>query len=160
MDILIFWGLSMVRWKKWCFSGLCQNSTAALYYKGWEPDTPQTHPNFHEYHWDILWTPPGTTQDTSQTSQGNKWWRQMTTDANRHKQPAPDTPRHWEVLFEYVWRCLLASVGVSCFMEISWGMSGVSEWCLWGIGGYLGGINGNWMCSGVFWVLSPCSMEP
>ena len=134
--IWTFWYFEVSVWsgeKSGVFQ-VCAKIVLRLYTQRAEnPDIPQTHPctsNFHEYHLDILWTPPGTTQDTSQTSQGNKWWQQMTTDANRHKQPAPDTPRHWEVLFEYVWRCLLASVGVSCFMEISWGCLG-DVWGVW-----------------------------
>ena len=34
IDILIFWGLTMVRWKKSCLSRLCQNSVMAPYCKG------------------------------------------------------------------------------------------------------------------------------
>ena len=45
----------------------------------------------------------------------------MPTDANRQKQTPPDTPRHWQELFEYVWQSPSASVGMSCSLEMSGG---------------------------------------
>ena len=49
------------------------------------PDTPQTHPctsNFHEYHLDILWTPPRTTPRHLPDISGEQV---MTTDDNRRQ---------------------------------------------------------------------------
>ena len=91
----------------------------------------QTHlstSDSYEYHPDISWTPPRHPPDTPQTSPGNKRCQQMTTDANRDKEPARDTPRHWRVLFEYVWQCQLAFVGVFLFMEVTRGVWGTLFW--------------------------------
>ena len=103
----------------------------------------QTHlstSDSYEYHPDISWTPPRHPPDTPQTSPGNKRCQQMTTDANRDKEPARDTPRHWRVLFEYVWQCQLAFVGVFLFMEVTRGCLGDVWGCLRGVWGVSEGI--------------------
>ena len=115
------------------------------------PDTPKSHPNisdFHEYHWNTHIHPP----DIPQTPQDISREIKMSTDDNRRQQTPPDTLRHWQVLFEYVWRCLLARVVVCWHLEFLghvWGVSGgclgVSEWyswtlevlrCVWGVSGF------------------------
>ena len=131
------------------------------------PDTPQTHPsasNFHEYHSDTPGHPPDTPQTHPRHLQG-------TQHANRREQTPPDTPGHWQVLFEYVWRCQLASVVVGLHVVFSgdvwrvslgwmggvWGYLGVSEWyswksealgCVWG---YLGSQSLQYGVKSPFW---------
>ena len=64
----------------------------------------------------------------------------MTTDANRDKEPARDTPRHRRVLFEYVWQYQLTFVGVFLFMEVTRGCLGDVWGCLRGVWGVSEGI--------------------
>ena len=51
IDILIFWCLSMVRWKKLCFSGLCQSSVTAPYCKDGEPRYPPNTSERLQFSW-------------------------------------------------------------------------------------------------------------
>ena len=94
------------------------------------PDTPRTHSSisdFHEYHLNTHRHPP----DIPQTPQDISKEIKMSTDDNKRQQTPPDTLRHWQVLFEYVWRCLLARVVVCWHLEFLGDVWGVS-------GGYLG----------------------
>ena len=137
---------------KWCY-------VTAPYCRDWEPRYPQTHPSdsdFHECHSDAHQTSLRHPPDISRE-------QEMPKDKNRHKQTAPNTERHWKVLFEYIWRCLLASCVVCWHLLLPGDVWWVSGGCLVGIWGYLNDIHGNWRHSGVFggiWALSPCSMEP
>ena len=87
----------------------------------------------------------------------------MPTDANRCQQTLPDTSGHWQVLFEYVWRCQLASVVVCLHVVLPGDVLGVFVGCLGGVWGYLSGIHGNRrrldMFRGYLGSQS-CSMEP
>ena len=115
MDILIFWCPSEVRWEKMGLSGLFQNIVTAPYCKDWEPRYPKNtseHLSFQNYHLDNPKYPPQHPPYTPKRSPENTRHQQTTTDANRHKETASDTPRHWHLLFDCVWRCLLASVVV------------------------------------------------
>ena len=105
------------------------------------PDTPQTRlsaSSFHEYPSDT----PRHPLNTPQTSPWNSRYQQMTTDDNRWQKTPTDTLRHWQVLFEYVWRCLLAHFVVCWHLDFPgdvWGLLrgclcgvwGVSEWYSW-----------------------------
>ena len=113
------------------------------------PDTPQTHSSisdFHEYHSNTHRHPP----DIPQTPQDISREVKMSTDENRRQQTPPDTLRHWQVLFEYDWRCLLARVVVCWHLEFLGHVWGVSGGCLGGVYGYLSDIHGNLRCSNVF----------
>ena len=134
------------------------------------PDTTQTHPsasNFHEYHSNTPRHLPKHPPDTTQTYPINTRCQKMTTGANRHKQTVADTPRHWQVLFEWVWQCLLAYV-VVCWLLVFpgdvWGVSGGCLGDVWGVSGgirmVIMNIGGSWMGLWGIWVVSPCSMEP
>ena len=110
-DIWTFWYFDVSVWsdeKKMGFSRLCQNSVTAPYCKDWEaPKRIWASP----MSMNITQIPP----DTHQTSPRHPpdIWRKAPTDNNRHKEAASDIQRHWQVVFECVWRCLLASVVVS-----------------------------------------------
>ena len=107
------------------------------------PFTPQTHPSasdFHEYHAHTPRYPPNIPQTSPRHLQGAG-------DANRGQQTLTDnarcTPAALFNVFEClglsvcVWRRLLMSVGISCFLELSGG-------CLVGMGRCLSDIHGNW----------------
>ena len=103
------------------------------------PDTPQTHPSaseFHDYHSDTPKHPPDIPKAPPRYLQG-------TQHSNRRQQTPPDTPKHWEALFEYVWRCQLASVVVCLHVLFNGDVWGVSVGYLGGVRGYLSGIHGN-----------------
>ena len=127
--ILIFQCLSMVRWQKLCLSGLCLNSVFAPYCKDWEP----TYPPSTSERLQFLWIPLRYPSDTPQTT---PWHLQGTQHTNRHQQTHTDTPRHRQVLFEYVWQL---SLGICCHLlacHVLWRRLGVSGGCLgsvWGI---------------------------
>ena len=128
--IWTFWYFEISVWsdeKSHAFQGCAKIVLRLHTARAKNPDTPKPHPsnsNFHEYHSDILWPPPRHHPRHLPDISGNQICQQTTTDTDRHKKPAPDTPRHWRVLFEYVLRCLLASVGVSSFMVMSRGCLG------------------------------------
>ena len=110
------------------------------------PDTLQTHPsasNFHDFHSDIPRHPPDIPKTPPRYLQG-------TQHANRRQQTPPDTPKHWQVLFEYVWRCPLASVVVCLHVLFPGYVWGVSLGCLVGVWGYLSGNHGSLRRSDVF----------
>ena len=102
------------------------------------PGTLQTHPSaseFHDYHSDTPKHPPDIPKAPPRYLQG-------TQHSNRRQQTPPDTPKHWQVLFEYVWRCLLGHVVVCWHLDFPgdvWGLLrgclcgvwGVSEWYSW-----------------------------
>ena len=167
--IWTFWYFEISVWsdeKSHAFQGCAKIVLRLHTARAKNPDTPKPHPsnsNFHEYHSDILWPPPGITPDTSQTSQETRYAnrRQQTpTDTKSQPQTPQDTDGCCLSMFGGVfWHLLVSLVSWWCLGGV-WGMSRLSEWCLGGVGGYLGGIYGNWMCSDVFWVLTPCSMEP
>ena len=123
------------------------------------PDTLQIHP-----------TPlisMNTTQiplDTPQTSHRHppdiSREQDMQTDNNRRQLTPPDILKQHLSVFWGVWRCLLASVGMLCSLEISGG-------CLWDVWRVSGDIwveimeiGGAWMCLEGIWAPSPCRMEP
>ena len=92
-------------------SRLWQNSVTTPYCRDWEPRYPQTHlsaSDFHEFHSDTTRRPPDIPQTSVRHPPDISRDQEMPTDNNRHKQTASDTKRHWQVLFEYIWRCLLA----------------------------------------------------
>ena len=101
-------------------------------------------------------TPLRLLPDTPRISTGNMKCQQTTRDAKKHCQTFSNSTCQfpWGL-----WRCLLASAGMSCSLGISGG-------CLGGVWGLSGGIwvvfmeiGGAWISLGVIWVLSPCSME-
>ena len=53
-------------------------------------------------------------------------------------------PRNWQVLFEKVWQCFLASVVVCWHLMFPGDIWGVSGRSLRGVWGYLSGIHRNW----------------
>ena len=102
--------------------------------------------------------PPDTTQTSSRHPQGIPREHNMPTDDNRRQQTLPDTQNHWQVLFEYVWWCLLAFVVVCwhvVFPGAVWGVSGrclggvwgCSEWFSWKLEalGCVLGVSGFWV---------------
>ena len=108
-----FWYLNVSVWsgdKKSRLSGLCKINILAPCCKDREPRyTPSAS--------DRLWfplTPLWCHQTLPQTSPGHPQGipreRDMPTEANRGQKTPTETARHWQVLFEYVWWCLLASV--------------------------------------------------
>ena len=106
------------------------------------PETLQTclsASSFHEYHSDTPRHPP----NTLQTSPGNSRYQQTITDDNRRQQTPPDTLRYRQVLFECVWRCLLAHVVVCWHLEFPGDVWGLFMGCLGGVWGYMSGIHGN-----------------
>ena len=161
-----FWYLnvsvwSLVRWHNLCLSGLCLNSVFAPYCKTENPHTPQAHPsasNFYEYHSDTPQTSPRQPRGISKE-------HKIPTDTNRHTHTPPDTPRHRQVLFEYVWQVatvpwhLLSSVGMSCSLQTSGGVWWMSGECLGDIWVVFMEIGGAQMCFGGMWVLSPYSIK-
>ena len=151
VTILTFQCLSMVRWQKFCLSGLCLNSVFAPYCKDWELTYPPSTSERLQFLWISLRHPQISPRQPHGISREHK----TPTDANRHQQTMPDTPRHWQVLFEYVWQCPLASVVVCwhvMFPGDVWG-------CLGDIWVVFMEIGDTWMCLGGMWVLSPFSME-
>ena len=66
LDILIFWCLSMARWKKSCFSGLCQNSVNSPPCKEWAPRQPFRHIRTPQTFRDTIQIPPIHPPDTIQ----------------------------------------------------------------------------------------------
>ena len=106
------------------------------------PDTPQTRltaSSFHEYPSDT----PSHPLNTPQTSPGNSRYQQTTTDDNRRQQKPTETLRNWQVLFECVWRCLLAHVVVCWHLEFPGDVWELFRGCLGGVWGYMSGIHGN-----------------
>ena len=137
-EVLVFWCPICLRCKlffgfrvvtKWCYGSILQGLRTQII-----PNTSECLRS----PWISLWHPQTLTRhppDTQQTFLGSRRCQQTTTDATRHKQTAPDTQRHWQVLFEYIWRCLLASVDISCSLDMSRGCLG----CVCGVSdGYLG----------------------
>ena len=93
VDILIFWCLSMARWKKSCLSGLCQNSVNSPPCKEWAPRQPFRHIRTPQTFRDTIQIPPIHPPDTIQAL----------IDINRNKLTSTDTPqlsRPSQVLFE------------------------------------------------------------
>ena len=142
-DILIFWCFSVVRFKKLCLSVLCYSSVNSPILKGRTTQIPPKHipstyisMNTNQIPIDTP-LPPDMSQKP-QTYPGNSRSQQTKTDANRHKQTPPDTLRHCcQVLFKYVWRCLLGHVVVCWHLDFpgdAWGS----------FGEYQSGIQGNW----------------
>ena len=68
----------------------------------------------------------------------------MPTHSNRRQQTSPKNPRNWQVLFEKVWQCFLASVVVCWHSLFPGDICGVSGRSLRGVWGYLSGTHGNW----------------
>ena len=128
-----FWYFDVSVWsdeKKLCLLELCQNGVLAPYCRTENPDTPETYPSasdFHEYHSDTPRHPP----DIPQTPPRHLLGAQH---ANRRQQTPIDTARHTQTALSVswgVWRCLFASVGMLCSLE----MSGVCLWDVWGVSG-------------------------
>ena len=101
------------------------------------PVTPQTHlsaSSFHEYHSDTSRHPPDIPQTPLRHLQG-------TQDVNRRQNAPTDTSRHTQTAPVSVRGCLGVSVGVCwrlwssvdilIFLEMSWGVWGMSRGCLW-----------------------------
>ena len=95
--------------------------------------------------------PPDTTQTSPRHPQGIPSEHNMPTDANRRQQTLPDTQNHWQVLFEYVWWCLLAFV-VVCWHVVFPGAVWGSLGNVWVVSGHLSGVNGNQRHSDAFGV--------
>ena len=114
--ILIFQCLSMVRWKKFCLSGLCQNSVLAPYCKDWEPTKPPKHisaPLISINTTQIPWEMHQTSPRQPQTYPGNMTCQQTTTDYNWCQKTLPGTLKQHMAVSWDVWQCLFVSVVVS-----------------------------------------------
>ena len=117
--------------------------------KNKNPDTPQTRPSayeMHEWHSDTSRHPPDIPQTLPRPLQGTRHannCQQTPSDTARHCQTPPDTDRCCLSMSEGVgWR-LLSSVCMSCSLEMSGGVRGMSEGYLGGVWRYLSGIHGN-----------------
>ena len=116
VDILIFWCLSMARWKQSCLSGQCQNSMNSLPFKGWARTdiSLQTHANTSDIHKHHSYTPipppppPRHYQDISRR-------QKKPTHNNRHQLTSTDTFSHLQTTPGSVWGCQGVSVGAACF---------------------------------------------
>ena len=144
IDIFIFWFFRMVWRKKLRVSGLLWLHSP--YCKNWNPRYPSNMSECLQFPWIPLRYPPDIPKIPPRHLQGTQdinRRQQMTTDANRHQQTPTDTLRHWQVLFEYVWRCLLAHVVVCWHLEFPGDVWGLFRGCLGGVWGYMSGIHGN-----------------
>ena len=130
-----FWYFDVSLWsvdKKSCLSKLSNKCVFTPYCKDWEPIYPLNTFVRLRFPWIQLrfpQTPPNIPLITP-------WHLCGTWHANRHQQTLPKTPRNWQVLFEKVWQCFLASV-VVCWHFIFpgdiWGCLGGP----WGVSGTL-----------------------
>ena len=128
----------MVRWKKSCILGMCQNSVLAPYCMDWEPKHPPMTSQCLRFSWIpliYLQTPPTHPPDTPKVSPGN----------NTCQQTSTDTARHPKTLTGAAWVCLAVSFGICCGLlacRVPWrcmgGVCGMSVGCLWDIWGCLG----------------------
>ena len=138
-----FWYFDVSLWsvdKKSCLSKLSNKCVFTPYCKDWEPIYPLNTFVRLRFPWIQLrfpQTPPNIPLITP-------WHLCGTWHANRRQQTLPKTPRNWQVLFEKVWQCFLASVVVCwhfMFPGDIWWVSGRS---LRGVWRYLSGIHGHW----------------
>ena len=128
---------------KLCLSELSNKSVFTPYCKDWEPIYPPNTFVGLRFPW-IQLSFPQTPSKHSPDNPTASHEHDMPTDANRRQQTPPKTPRNWQVLFEKVWQCFLASIVVVwhfMFPGDIWGVSGRS---LRGVWGYLSGICRNW----------------
>ncbi len=124
---------------KWCYTQLHTVRTGI-------PDTPQTRlsaSSFHEYPSDTPRQPPNTPPDISRELK-------ISTDDNRWQQRPTDTLRHWQVLFEYVWRCLLAHFVVCWHLDFPGDVWGLLRGCLCGVWGVSEWYSVKWRRPDVF----------
>ena len=144
-----FWYFDVSVWsgeKKLCLLGLWQNSVLAPYCKDWEPSYPLNTSKGLQLPWiplRHLQTPPRHPQTHPDIPQTHSRHLQGTQHANRRQQTLPETPKHWQVLFEYVWQCRLASVVVCLHVLFPGYVWEVSVGCLGGVWGYLSVNHGN-----------------
>ena len=133
-----FWYFDVSLWsvdKKSCLSKLSNKCVFTPYCKDWEPIYPLNTFVRLRFPWILLrfpQTPPNIPLITP-------WHLCGTWHANRRQQTLPKTPRNWQVLFEKVWQCFLASF-VVCWHFIFPGD-------IWGC------LGGPWGVSGGIWVV-------
>ena len=140
----------MVRWKKSCLLGRCQNGVLAPYCKDWEPRYPPNTSKRLQFLWIPFryhQTPPRHPTETSKTFQGNITCQKTPTD----------TARHPKTMTGSVWVCLVVLIGVYCCLfacrvpwRCLWDVWGMCLGCLGGVWRYLSGICGNWRRLDVF----------
>ena len=126
------------------------------------PHTPKTHSsasNFCKYPSDIPQISLRHPQTSPRQAYGISSEHKTLTDANRHRQTPKDNARCCLSMSGSVPWHLLSSVGMSCSLETSGVVWGVSGGCLGDIWVVFMEIGGAWMCLGGIWVLSPFSME-
>ena len=134
----------MVRWNKFCLSGLCQNSVLAPYCKDWEPRYSTNTSERLQFPWISHRTPPRHPPDNPKASPGNITCQKTTTDTNRHCQTPQDTAMCH--VLECAWQCLLGPVVVCCCQSacrVPWVCLELPGGCLVRFSGYLGGIYEN-----------------
>ena len=120
-----FWYFDVLVWsdeKKLCFLGLCQNGVLAPYRN---PDTPK-HIQVPLFSMNISQIPPNTPQTSRRHPTDTSREHDMQTDNNRRQSTPPDILQQHLSVSWGVWRCLLASVGMLCSLEMSGG-------CLWDV---------------------------
>ena len=114
------------------------------------PHTPQPHPSaskFHKYHSDIPQTPSRHPTDIPQTPPDISRDHDMPTDAEGLCQTYSNNSCQCLGVSGGVCFCLLASVGMLCYLEMPWGCLGD----VWGVSeGYMSGIHRNWRLSDAF----------
>ena len=124
--VLVFWCLSMVRWKKLCLLGRCQNGVLAPYCIDWEPRYPPNTPKRLRFPWIRLrhrQTPFRHSTDIPHASPEKTTCRKTATDANWHHQTYSSS----------TCQCLAVSVGVCWHVVFTGDVLGVSLGCLGGV---------------------------
>ena len=122
------------------------------------PDTPK-HIQAPPFSMNTTQIPPDTPQTSHRHPTDTSREHDMQADNNRRQSTPPYILKQHLSVSWGVWRCLLASVGILCCLE----MYGGCLWDVWGVSRDIWvvfmEIRCAWMCVGGMWVLSPCSME-
>ena len=124
------------------FRAVLKNATAP-YCKDWNPRNSSNMSECLQFPWVPLRYPQITPLTSPKHPPDISRELKISTDDNRRQQTPPDTLRYRQVLFEYVWRCLLAHVVVCWHLEFPGDVWGLFRGCLGGVWGYMSGIHGN-----------------